>query len=160
VVTAAAAQASLPVPPGPVPVTLQSLAVLLAGGILGARPAALAVLLYMAAGAAGLPVLAGGEGGWARVSGATGGYLIGFLPASWLCGRLAERASDRSYRTALLSLLAGHGVIFLFGVTWLSRFTGGWSAVQTGLVPFLPGTALKCLAGAAVLALWRRRPVY
>jgi biotin transport system substrate-specific component len=164
VVTAAAAMSvaarlSYDLPPGPVPVTLQSLAVLLAGSILGPWRAALAVLIYIAAGAAGLPVFAGGHGGWQRLTGPTGGYLLGFLPATLLSGWLAVRASDRTYRGALATLLGGHGVILLFGVSLLSRFTGGLGATVDGLLPFLPGAALKSMLGALLMVAWRKRPL-
>jgi len=156
---AAAARLSTSLPPGPVPVTLQSLAVLLAGSFLGPRRGGLAVLLYLAAGAAGLPVFAGGQGGWQRFTGPTGGYLLGFLPAAWLTGWLALRASDRTYGAALAALLAGHGIIFLFGVSLLSRFSGGYNATVNGLVPFLPGAAIKSMLGALLMVAWRRRPL-
>ncbi len=156
---AGAARLSYNLPPGPVPVTLQSLAVLLAGSILGPGRAVLAVLIYIAAGAAGLPVFAGGHGGWHRITGPTGGYLLGFLPATLLTGWLAVRASDRTYRGALATLLGGHALIFLFGVSLLSRFTGGYSATVNGLLPFLPGAALKSMLGALLMMLWRRRPI-
>lgn len=145
--------------PGPVPISLQSLAVLLAGAILGPVRGMLAVVIYIAAGAAGLPVFADGHGGWERVTGHTGGYLLGFIPAALLTGWLAERASDRTYRAALGILLGGHAIIFLFGVSYLSRFTGGQNAFFRGLLPFLPGAALKSLLGALVMVLWKRRPL-
>ncbi len=145
--------------PGPVPISLQSLMVLLAGAFLGPVRGMLAVVLYIAAGAAGLPVFADGHGGWERLTGPTGGYLLGFVPAALLTGLLAERASDRTYRVALGILLGGHAIIFLFGVSYLSRFTGGQSAFFKGLVPFLPGAALKSLLGALLMVLWKRRPL-
>ena len=156
---AGAARLSYDLPPGPVPVTLQSLAVLLAGSILGPGRAVLAVLIYISAGAAGLPIFAGGHGGWQRLTGPTGGYLLGFLPATVLTGWLAVRASDRTYRSALATLLGGHALIFLFGVSLLSRFTGGYNATVDGLLPFLPGAALKSLLGALLMRAWRRRPI-
>lgn len=155
-----AARLSYDLPPGPVPVTLQSLAVLLAGSILGPGRALLAILLYIAAGAAGAPVFAGGMGGLDHVTGRTGGYLMGFIPATLLTGLLAAQARDRQYRAALAILLGGHALIFLFGVSYLSRFIGGQAAFFNGLVPFLPGAAVKSLLGAIVLSLWQRRPLH
>jgi biotin transport system substrate-specific component len=150
---------SLNMNPGPVPISAQSLAVLLAGAFLGPGRGMLAVLIYIAAGAAGLPVFADGHGGWERLVGHTGGYLLGFIPAALLSGWLAERAADRTYRAALGILLGGHAIIFIFGVSYLSRFTGGQHAFFSGLVPFLPGAALKSLLGALPMVLWKRRPL-
>ena len=145
--------------PGPVPVSLQSLVVLMAGAFLGPMRGMLAVVLYIAAGAAGLPVFADGHGGWERLTGHTGGYLMGFVLAALLTGWLAERASDRTYRVAVGILLGGHAIIFLFGVSYLSRFTGGQNAFFKGFVPFLPGAALKSLLGALLMVIWKRRPL-
>jgi len=154
-----AAGAAFPLPLNPVPVTLQSLAVLVCGAVLGPRRGALAVGVYLLVGLLGVPVFAGLSSGPEHLAGATGGYLVGFLPAAFLCGWLARKGHDRTIRGALISLLLGHGVIFLFGVPWLARFTGLAAAIRSGLVPFLPGAALKSLAGAVLLAVWRRRPI-
>ncbi len=133
---------------------------LLAGSILGPGRGLLAVMLYIALGAAGLPVFAGGGSGLDHVTGRTGGYLLGFLPATLLTGFLAMRTADRTYRSALATLLGGHLLIFLFGVSYLSRFIGGEAAFMNGMVPFLPGAAIKSLLGALLLAAWRRRPLH
>lgn len=154
-----AAGAAFPLPLNPVPVTLQSLAVLACGAVLGPYRGTLAVGVYLLAGLLGMPVFAGGSSGPAHLTGATGGYLLGFLPAAFLCGWLSRKGHDRTIRGALISLLLGHGVIFLLGVPWLARFTGLSAAVRTGLVPFLPGAAVKSLVGAMLLAVWRRRPI-
>jgi biotin transport system substrate-specific component len=154
-----AAWAAFPLPVNPVPVTLQSLAVLACGAVLGPRRGVLAVAVYLLAGLLGLPVFAGSSAGPGHFAGATGGYLLGFLPAALLCGWLSRKGHDRSFRGALISLLLGHGVIFLLGVPWLASFSGLSAAFRTGLVPFLPGAAVKSLAGAVALAVWRRRPI-
>lgn len=139
----------------PVPMTMQTFAVLVIGAAYGSTLGAATVAVYLAQGALGLPVFAKG-GGLAYLSGPTGGYLLGFLLAAWLVGRLAERGLDRSWRTALPMLLLGELAIFLLGVGWLATLIGPEKAWTAGLVPFLPGEALKVALAMAVLPLaWR-----
>ena len=145
---------------GAVPVTAQTLAVLLLGTLLGARRGAAAVLAYLAEGASGLPVFAGGMAGPLYMAGPTGGYLAGFVGAAWLTGLLAERGWDRRIWTTVLAMLAGDAVLFAAGVAWLSVLCGGLlgakGALALGLWAFLPGEAIKI--AAATLALptgWR-----
>ena len=150
-----AACAQVEVPLKPVPITLQTLAVLLAGATLGARNGALAVVAYVLAAVLGLPVLAGGGAGLAKVLGGTGGYLLGFVAAAALVGFLVERlALDRTVRGTALAMLAGNVVIYLFGLPWLAVVVPPLRDVDAllaaGLTPFLFGDALK-LAVAALL---------
>jgi biotin transport system substrate-specific component len=153
---AALAQVRIPLPFTPVPVTGQTLAVLVVGAALGARKGAASLLLYLLAGFAGLPVFHGGTSGAAVLLGPTGGYLIGFVAAAWLVGALAARGLDRRIPTALLAFLAGEVVIYLFGVAWLSLFLGFKGAIIGGLLPFLIGDAIKLAAAALLLpAAWR-----
>jgi len=154
---AALAQVRLPLPFTPVPVTGQTLGVLLCGALLGSRRGAAALLMYLSAGLAGLPVFAGGAAGGAYLLGATGGYLLGFVLAAWVVGWLCERGLERSWRTAWLPFLAGEALIYLAGLPWLALFVGGpGQAVALGLLPFLPGDLLKMLLAAALLpAAWR-----
>jgi len=153
---AALAQVRIPLPFTPVPVTGQTLAVLVVGAALGARKGAASLLLYLIAGLIGLPVFHGGTSGAAVVLGPTGGYLIGFVVAAWLIGVLAARGLDRRIPTALLAFLAGEAVIYLFGVAWLSFFLGWKGALIGGLLPFLLGDALKLVAAALLLpAAWK-----
>ncbi len=150
------AQVRVPLPFTPVPITGQTLGVLLAGAALGARRGTASLLLYAAAGTLGLPVFTGGGAGAAWLAGPTGGYLAGFVVAAYVIGRLAERGLDRRWRTALIPFLAGEGVIFVCGVLWLALFVGADRALQAGLWPFVPGEALKIvLAGAMLPAAWR-----
>ena len=151
-------------PGTPVPFTLQNLGVLVVGGSLGLRRGALAAALYLALGMVGLPVFAEARGGYSVVLGATGGYLVGFIVASALVGRLAELGWDRRLGGALGATLLGTAAIYLVGVPWLAVSTGmsAGDAVEKGLVPFLAGDVAK-LAAAAVLfpAAWwvvGRRP--
>ncbi len=154
--TALAAQIEIPVPWSPVPITGQTFAVLLSGAVLGARRAFLAQLLYLAEGALGLPVFAGGGAGIAKLAGPTGGYLAAFPLAAALTGALAQRGWDRGFATMLGAMLLGSTVIFAGGLIWLSRFVPGDGLLQAGLLPFIPGDLVKSsLASLAFPSLWR-----
>ncbi len=158
--TAVLAQVRLYLPGNPVPITGQTFAVLLAGAALGSWAGAGSQLLYVAVGMAGLPVFAGANGGWTYATGATFGYLAGFVAAAWLVGRLAEQGQDRSVWTAIPAFLTGTAVIYTLGVVWLMWTVPGIDsiarAVTVGVVPFLAGDALKiALAGVALPTAWR-----
>ena len=150
VVVAAFAQISIPLQP--VPITGQTFAVLLVGMALGSRRGAAALALYLAEGAAGLPVFAEAKSGLVTLLGPTGGYLFGFVVAAWLVGLLAERGFDRSLLKTLVAMVAGNAVIYVLGVAWLARFVGGFSgALDFGMYPFLIGDAIKAVAAALLL---------
>ena len=156
VLTALAAQVAVPLPGSPVPLTGQTFAVLLTGAALGARRAFLAQALYLAEGAAGLPVFAGGLGGAWLLAGPTGGFLFAFPLAAALVGALAERGWDRRFATTLAAMLLGTGVILLSGAAALARLLPPGQALGAGLWPFLPGDLLKAVAASLVLpAAWR-----
>ena len=161
---AAAAQVRFSVPGFPVPFTGQTFAVLLAGGALGFKRGVAATSLYLLLGIVGLPVYADAKHGPEIVSGATGGYLIGFIVAGALVGRLAELGWDRNLRGAIAAMFVGDVAIFAIGVPWLAVTTGhplDW-AITLGLTPFLGVEILKlALAAAAFPAAWwlvGRRP--
>ncbi len=142
-------------PFSPVPITAQTLTVLLTGALLGRRRGALALATYLAEGAMGLPVFAGGMSGLPYLLGPTGGYLFGFVAAAYVTGALAERGWDRHPLTTLAALLAGNLVLYLPGLLWLSRFVGE-RALALGLWPFVPGDLLKMALAMALLPLgWR-----
>ncbi len=156
--TALAAQVSIPLPFTPVPLTLQTFAVLAGAAALGAERAAIAQVLYIALAVAGVPVLAGGASGHEVVVGATGGYLIGFVLASYVVGRISSNgASTKSGKTAL-AFLVGSVLIYALGAPWLAFTTGNtitW-AIVNGVVPFLVGDLIKAVAAGAVLPLaWK-----
>ena len=156
--TAAAAQVRIPLPFTPVPITGQTFAVLLSGAALGSTSGAASQLLYVALGAVGLPFYAGGTGGWEVVSGATGGYLVGFIVAAWVVGKLAEQHQDRQVGTALGAFLTGNLVIYAFGVVGLMAATemSLADAVTNGMAPFIIGDTIKVALAAALLpAAWR-----
>jgi biotin transport system substrate-specific component len=148
-----AAGAFVAIPIGPVPIVLQNLFVMLAALLLGPRWGLASVGVYLLAGALGLPVFAGGAGGVARLAGPTGGYLLGYLPAVAVMGALAERGRGRM-AFDLAAMLAGTAVLYACGVGWLKTVTGMPldKTVALGMLPFLPGDALKIAA-----ALWIAR---
>ncbi len=144
---AVAAQVSVPMIP--VPMTLQTLAVLMVGAAYGARLGAATLALYALQGALGLPVFANFMGGYAVLAGPTGGYILGFILAAGLVGYLAERGWARTPLRLLAACLAGAAVLYVPGLLWLSQFTGAAQVFAVGLFPFLPGDIVK----AALVAL-------
>jgi biotin transport system substrate-specific component len=156
--TALAAQVRFVLPWTPVPVTGQTFAVLLTSAALGMRLGAASQAIYVAIGAMGMPVFADWQGGWTAATGVTAGYLVGFVLAAALVGRLAERRQDRALITSVPAMLAGTAVIYACGATWLGVHLGvdATRAVELGVTPFLIGDAVKLVAaGALVPALWR-----
>jgi biotin transport system substrate-specific component len=149
----------------PVPFTGQTFGVLLSAGALGFRRALASSLLYLAIGIAGFAVFADNKHGLDVVLGATGGYLIGFVVASGVVGRLAELGWDRTIVGAIGAMLIGSATIYAVGVPWLAvvAFGGDFGqAISKGLVPFLLWDAVKlALAAVAFPAAWwfvGRRP--
>ena len=154
----ALAQIAIPVPGSPVPVTGQTLGVLLIGSTYGAGLGLTTFAMYLLAGIAGAPVFAGASFGLEKITGATGGYLIGMLVATYLLGLLANRRMDQRFLTALPSMLCGSVIIFSFGLIWLHYFTGqDWAwTINAGLTPFIVGEVLKItMAGSALPIVWR-----
>ncbi|MGD2206353.1 MAG: biotin transporter BioY [Anaerolineae bacterium] len=148
---AACAQVAIPLPFSPVPVTGQTLAVLLTGALLGSRRGSLCLLAYLFEGAAGLPFFAGGNAGLVYLLGPTGGYLIGFVVAAGITGRLSEKGWDRRVGTTVAAMLFGHAAIYAFGLAWLAFFTGVPRVLPLGLYPFLVGDLVKLILAAILL---------
>jgi len=142
--------AFLSIPIGPVPIVLQSLFILLAGVLLGRTWGTASVGIYLLAGAFGLPVFAGGAGGIGRFFGPTGGYLLGFLPAVYITGLISEKR--KTVLKDVVAMICGSALIYTFGVSWLKVITGMElnKAVAVGMLPFLPGDALKIAAAAFI----------
>jgi len=154
--TALAAQLTIPVPWSPVPITGQTFAVLLTGAVLGTRRGLLAQALYLAEGALGLPVFAAGGAGAATFAGPTAGYLFAFPLAAALTGALAERGWDRHFGTMVVAMLVGNTVVFALGLAVLARFLPADRLLAAGLYPFIPGDLVKAtLAALAFPAAWR-----
>ena len=152
--TALAAQIEIPLGSTPVPLTGQTFAVLLSGAVLGMRRGSLSQLVYWFAGLVGLPFYSGGAGGWEKGTGATMGYLVGFVIAAGAIGYLAEKKHDRNFATSLPAMLLGSTIIYAFGATWLSIHlnvplaNGEQNAINMGVAPFLVGDLLKALVAA------------
>jgi biotin transport system substrate-specific component len=154
-VVALSAQLAIRLPFSPVPITGQTLAVLLVGALLGSRRGAMSMLAYLAQGIAGLPVFAQGASGIAYLAGPTGGYLIGFVAAAYITGWLAERGWDRHVGTTALAMLAGNLAIYAVGLSWLSLYIGR-QAIALGLLPYAAGDVLKlALAALSLPAGWK-----
>lgn len=148
--------AKVQVPFWPVPMTLQTMVVLLVGASYGARLAGITLGSYLVLGAAGLPVFASGAG-IAYMAGPTGGYLLGFFVAAVLLGYLADRGLGRNLLSALALFAIGEVVIFAFGIGWLAALIGVEKAVAAGLTPFIPAEILKVAIATAILAAaWKR----
>lgn len=146
------------VPLVPVPITLQTLFTYLSGAILGSRLGALSQLIYVLLGALGLPVYAGGRGGIVHLVGPTGGYLIGFVAGAYVLGKIMEQRRNPGYAWLLLATSMGTIVIYLLGILVLSYWVGGLrEAFTLGVIPFLPGDALKTIL-ASYIAL-KTRPL-
>ena len=145
------AQVKILLPFSPVPITGQTFAVLMIGTLLGSWRGSLCVLTYIVQGVAGLPVFALG-GGFAILIGPTGGYLVGFIPAAYITGFLAQKGWDRRIGTTVLAMVVGNIVIYAFGLLWLFCLTGiNRDVPAVGLYPFLVGDLLKIALAAAVL---------
>ncbi|MBV6401176.1 MAG: hypothetical protein CNIPEHKO_01473 [Anaerolineales bacterium] len=154
---AALAQIEILLPFTPVPITGQTFGVLLIGAALGSKRGAASLILYIIEGGLGLPFFAGGARGLGILTGATAGYLAGFVVAAYVVGLLAERGLERSVRTSIIPFIVGTVIIYLFGVAWLGIFLKSFAqAVEFGLLPFLVGDAIKLtLASLALPAAWR-----
>jgi biotin transport system substrate-specific component len=155
--TAVGAYIIIPLPP--VPITLQTLFLGLAGTLLGARLGALSQVVYLLLGILGLPVFAGGKAGLGVLFGPTGGYLIGFVAAAFVIGKLAALKTRPGFAWICLSLAAGAMVIYALGIFQLSlvaRLTAV-KAMAVGVLPFLPGDGIKIVLTAMIALKLRGR---
>lgn len=151
-----AAQLEIRLAISPVTITGQTFAVLLIGALFGAKRGAATAVAYLALGATGAPVFAGGAGGAAWFISPTGGYLLGFIAAAFVTGLLAERGWDRRPHTTAAAMLLGLAALYAPGLLWLSVFVGWETVIAVGLVPFMPGCAVKVALATALLPLaWK-----
>ena len=151
--TAVLAQVAVPL--WPVPITGQTLAVLLVGGALGSVRGTLSMVLYALVGVLGLPVFSDGTAGAGVLGGPTGGYIVGFVLAAALTGALAERKWDRKFAGGMVSYLVGSAAVFAVGLPWLAASLGlGFQeTLAGGLYPFLIGGVIKAAIAAGVIRL-------
>ena len=153
VITALCSKLSLEI--GPIPVTMQTFSVVLAGVLLGSKRGALSQVAYLAGGLAGIPWFSRG-GGLTYIMSPTFGFIVGFIVAAYIIGRLAEKGWDRKVGTAMLAMLMGNVFLYLFGLLWLVRFVGTEAVLAVGLYPFVVGDLLKILlAGLALPLGWK-----
>lgn len=153
-----AVSAQFKIPLYPVPVTGQTLVVLLIGMTYGPRLGGITLAAYLFEGALGLPVFAGGAAGAAVLMGPTAGYLFGFLLAAIAMGYLAERGMGRTVVSTIAAMVIGNCVIYLCGALWLANFIGFGQAIAAGVLPFLYGDALKLVVAAGLMP-WAWRAV-
>jgi len=148
--TALASKVQFFLPFSPVPITLQSFAVLLSGVLLGSKKGALSQISLIGMGLCGLPVFSVATAGPAVLFGPTGGYIFGFMVAAFVAGWFFESFKPKSLSFQCLFLLLASFCIFIPGIAWLQIFTGKslWLSLKIGFYPFLPGDVLKCLAAA------------
>ena len=154
--------AQVAIPLWPVPVTGQTLAVLLVGAGLGAVRGAASLSLYAILGAVGLPIYSEASSGWSVLLGPTGGYIIGFIASAAIVGWAAERSWDRGWYKPIITFIGGSLVVFAFGLPWLAVALGQLglpndlqSVLIAGFYPFLIGGLIKAAIAAALLpALW------
>lgn len=159
-VTALLAQVRIPVPGSPVPITGETLGVLLTAAALGPLRGSAAQVLYLVLGLVGLPVFTDAGSGVEWLAGPTGGYLVGFVLAAGLVGAASRRGLDRRPLGVLAAFVVGNALIYLLGVSWLylsvDAITSVGAAVAAGLTPFLVGDAIKALLAAGLLpGAWR-----
>ena len=144
--TAAGAYLIIPLPP--VPVTLQTFFMALAGALLGARLGAMSQVVYVLLGIIGLPVFAGGKAGLGVLLGPTGGYLVGFVAGAWLIGRLLQAGGRPGTARIAAAVAAGYALVYAFGVAGLFLIArlSLLEALSVGVAPFLIGDVLKVAA--------------
>lgn len=147
--------AKLKIEIGPVPMTMQTFAVLLSGALLGAKRGAASQLIYLSLGLAGLPWFARG-GGMAYILSPTFGYIVGFVLTAYLVGWLCEKGWDRKIKTSILAMFFGNVLLYLPGLLWLARFVSFEKVLTIGLYPFILGDLMKILLAAITLPIgWK-----
>ncbi len=157
VLVAVCARISFSLPLTEIPITGQTLGVLLTGAVLGSRRGSLTLLAYLGEGLAGLPVFASGNSAWTvgprgpYIMGPTAGFLVGFVIAAFIVGWLSERGWDRSLERSAAALLLGNLALYIPGLLWFLQFAGPETVFGRGLLPFIPGDILKLVLVAAAL---------
>lgn len=147
------------IPLQPVPITLQTVGVVLIGLLMKPQDAVISMLAYLAIGATGLPVFADYSGGFLKLTGTTGGYLWGFVPAVMVIALIQQANVGNSILIMAIGTLLGSGITLLFGVLWLSTFIGFTAAINFGLLPFIIPGAIKALFTAIAIKYIKQRKV-
>ena len=155
-VTAVCSQLTIPIQP--VPITLGTFAVLMAGGFLGKRYGFLAIVIYLLLGAAGVPVFSMMRAGISVLAGPSGGFIIGFAPMAFAVGLVSEKLGY-TFKNMFLATLAGTAVCYILGIGWFMFLTGTgiWPAMVMCMFPFLPGDFAKILLASFLVSKYRRR---
>lgn len=142
----------IPLPFTPIPITAQTLAIVLIGALYGSKRAVLSVISYISAGALGIPVFQSGQAGILYLlTSPTTGFLIGFAAAAFLIGLLAEKGWDKRYGTTILAMVLGNIMIYVFGILWFSFFVGIKKALILGFLPFIIGDLFKIIVATVLL---------
>lgn len=150
-----AAQITIPLPL--IPITAQSLVVLLVGYGLKSRLAVIAIVLYLLLGIVGIPVFADASAGWEKIAGNSGGFLYGFIIGAYAVGKLSEQGWAKKIPKSLAAMSIGTAIILLTGVTHLSYYIGWSKAIEYGLQPFIAGAIVKIALGALIMWQAERR---
>ncbi len=156
--TIVSAQVVIPLPFTPIPITLQTFAILFGAAALGPNKSTIAQTLYILLALIGFPVLASDKGGFEAVFGATAGYLFAFILSSYVVGILAKKFSTKLVINVFISYFAGTLLIYLLGASWLSFYTGNGIiyGIEKGVLPFIIGDILKAFLAASLLPItWR-----
>ena len=156
--TVLSAQIVIPLPFTPIPLTMQTFAILFGAAVIGPVRSLIAQFAYLLLAAVGFPVLAGNKAGIEAIFGATAGYLFAFLVASFVVGLLAKKITTKRFQGVLVGYLVGSLIIYAMGATWLAFYTGKgfYFALLNGVVPFLIGDAIKAALAASLLPVsWR-----
>jgi biotin transport system substrate-specific component len=141
----------LPWKGGGIPITGQSLAVLVVGFVLGRKRALFAIALYLILGVMGFPVFAKGASGIDTLMGGSGGFLYGFLIGGYVCGALQENGFGASFAESLIAMTIGTALILTCGIAQLTYLYGFEKALDYGLIPFWPGAIVKIILGALII---------
>jgi len=151
--TIISAQVVIPLPFTPVPMTLQTFAILFGAAAIGPYKSTMAQFLYLLIAAIGFPVLASDKGGVEALFGATAGYLFAFLVSSYVVGHVAKQLSTRKFINVFVGFFLGTFLIYFFGATWLAFYTGNGLAygISKGVLPFVLGDIVKALLAASLL---------
>ena len=163
IMTALGAYVRIPIPFSPVPITLQTFFVILCGAMLGRKLGSFAQASYVGLGTLGMPIFQGYGAGFLHLAGPTGGYLVGFIAASFIVGAIVDRKRDSANLSYILFAMSmGLLTIFACGITWLAvGYRAGFTkAVSMGFIPFIPGAAAKLITAAWIYSKIKSKKIF